>query len=126
MPNENVFHQRRILCAKLNDIEAKIPIIVAAVSEELCQPENHFNMPEEEKELSRLQLFIKKGKMFAYDDKQSITKITGLASNVITHFGKPRPISPASIMQNEELFSILKQKANQYLERVLIVPTKED
>ncbi|QLZ69942.1 HAD family hydrolase [Legionella sp. PC1000] len=127
MPKENGFHQRQqILFAKLNDIEAEIPIIVAATSEELSQPENHFNMTEEEKQYSRLQLFIKKGKMFGYNGKQPTTKITGLASNSITLFGKPRQISPVSIMQNEALFSLLKVHTNAYLEKVLKAPTKEN
>lgn len=125
MPKENIFHQRRILFAKLNDIEAKIPIIVAATSEELSQPENHFSMTEEEKTLSRLQLFTKKGKMFAYNNKQPTTRITKLASDSITLLGKPQQMSPVSIMQNEALFFILKDKANQYLERVLKVKLKE-
>src|SRR4051794_39223579 len=126
MPKEQGFHHRRILFGKLNDIEAKIPIIIAATAEELSQPENHFNMTEEEKQLSRLQLFIKKGKMFGYNGKQPTTKITGLASNSITIFGKPRQMSPVSIMQNEEIFSNLKEKANTYLEKVLKTPTKEN
>lgn len=126
MPKENFFHERRILFAKLNDMEAKVPIIVAATGEELSQPECHFNMTEEEKELSRLQLFIKKAKMFAYHGKQATTKITGLASNSIILFGKPQQIAPNSIMQNEELFSAVKEKANKYLEILLKVPTKEN
>lgn len=126
MQKENVFHQRQILSAKLNDIEAKIPIIVAATAEELSQPENHFAMTEEEKQLSRLQLFTKKAKMFGFHGKQPTTKITGLASKSITIFGKPQQMSPVSIMQNEEIFSILKEKTNKYLEKVLKVPSKEN
>ncbi|KTD42233.1 HAD family hydrolase [Legionella parisiensis] len=127
MPKENGFHQRQqILFAKLNDLGAKIPIIIAATSEELSQPENHFNMTEEEKEFSRLQLFIKKGKLFGFNGKQPTTKITGFASNSITLFGKPRQLSPVSIMQNETFFSLLKEKTNTYLEKVLKAPTKEN
>lgn len=126
MPKENVFHQRRVVFAKLNDMEAKIPIIVAATAEELSQPENHFSMTEEEKELSRLQLFTKKAKVFAYNDKKPTIKISGLASANITVFGKPQQISPVSIMQNEEHFSVLKEKTHKYFEKVLKVPTKEN
>ncbi|HHT0592142.1 TPA: HAD-IA family hydrolase [Legionella anisa] len=127
MPKENGFHQRQqVLFARLNDIGAKIPIIIAATSEELSQPENHFNMTEEEKQFSRLQLFIKKGKLFGYNGKQPTTKIIGLASNSITLFGKPRQMSPVSIMQNEALFSLLKVQTNAYLEKVLKAPTKEN
>lgn len=104
MPIVNVFHPRRRLIAKLNDIRAEIPILVAATAEELSQPENHFNMTEEEKILSRLQLFIKKGKMFAYDHKQPAIKITPLASESITLFGKQQSMAPVSIMQNEAFF----------------------
>lgn len=126
MPKENGFHQRRIFVAKLNDLHAKIPIIVAATAEELSQAENHFNMTDEERYISNLQLFIKKGKMFGYIGTQPTTKITGLASNSITTFGKPKKISPVSIMQNEEFFTILKEKANTYLDKVLKIPTKKD
>lgn len=126
MPKENGFHQRRILIAKLNDLHAKIPIIVAATAEELSQPENHFNMTDEERYLSSLQLFIKKGKMFGYNGTQPTTKITGLASNSITIFGKQKHLSPVSIMQNQAFFSILKEKANTYLEKVLKVPMNEN
>ncbi|KTD20750.1 hypothetical protein [Legionella israelensis] len=126
MPKENVFHPRRVLFSKLNDIEAKIPIIVAATAEELSQPENHFRMTEEEKKLSRLQLFIKKAKMFGYNDKQPTTKITGLVSNSITIFGKPQQMSPVSIMQNAEVFSLLRENTNKYIESVLKVSTKEN
>ncbi|STY31342.1 HAD hydrolase [Legionella wadsworthii] len=125
MPIVNVFHQRRILTARLNDLEAQIPILVAATAEELSQPENHFNMTEEEKILSRLQLFIKKGKMFGYEHKQPTLKISQLASDSITLFGKPQRMAPVSIMQNEAFFLALKEKANQYLESVLKVKPRK-
>lgn len=126
MPKENVFHEREVLVAKLNDMDAKIPIIVAATGEELSLPESHFRMTEDEKQLSRLQLFIKKAKMFAYDGKQPTRKITGLSNTSIVLFGKPQQLAPNSIMQNEELLSTIEERARKYLDIVLSAQIEND
>lgn len=126
MPKGNIFQTRRILFAKLNDIKAEIPIIVAATAEELSQSENHFNLTPTEKKLSRLQLFIKKGKMFAYNDGKPTTKTTLLANKEVSIGGRKQEISPLSIMQNETPFSALKEKTSEYLESVLKIPNGDN
>ena len=62
MPKENIYQTRRILPSKLT-------VIVAGTSEELTVPENHFSLSDEEKILSRLQLFAKKAKTFYFDKR---------------------------------------------------------
>ena len=114
----NVYHPREII--------PELPVIVAATAEELSVPENYFGMSDKEKEIARLQLFTKKGKYYLGDEKKASTKVMGLSSASIIMFGKPYSMVPNSIMQNEEMFRVQKEKANEYLSKVLEIPVKEE
>lgn len=119
MPNENVFHPRQTLPPEL-------PTIVVATSEELSIAENYFSMEDEEKRKAALQLFAKKAKFFVGDEKKAQTKVTRLASTSVMIFGKPQLMVPNSIIQNEEMFLTQKEKANEYLSKVLNVFVNEE
>lgn len=118
---ENVFQERHLLVATVNDKDSKVPIHTCFSSEELFRAEDHFAQKNEKsKILSRLLLLIKKGKMFGFNEKGvPTTKIIGLADDSITIFGIRHELSPVSIMQTKELFHIIKENANLYLNKVL-------